>query len=243
MEHGSIRKTPTAPGMRNRVRTAGALGLAVAACMLGGGAVAAESGSAAAVNNPEGYVQNRADEFVRNSAGECWHTRAWSPEDRILPCNPELAQKEEPAPPPVVAKVEPPQPMPKKISLSSDAYFGFDKATLRPDAEDKLNQIVQMIQGTKNTRIQITGYTDPIGSDRYNQTLSQRRAQAVRDYLVNHGIEPSVIAADGRGEQDLVATCPGKTGQALIQCYQPNRRTEIEFSALEASPGQQQQPQ
>jgi OmpA-OmpF porin, OOP family len=79
------------------------------------------------------------------------------------------------------------------------------------------------------------GYTDRIGSDAYNLKLSQRRAQAVKDYLVTKGIEPNRVYTEGKGEANPVKQCadPSPKGEVksraqLIACLQPNRRVEVE---------------
>jgi OOP family OmpA-OmpF porin len=82
-------------------------------------------------------------------------------------------------------------------------------------------------------KLQIRGYTDRIGDDTYNLELSKRRAAAVRDYLVSSGVVPSFIEMHGLGKADPVVDCSGKRGASLIDCLAPNRRTEIEFSAME----------
>jgi OOP family OmpA-OmpF porin len=79
------------------------------------------------------------------------------------------------------------------------------------------------------------GYTDRIGPDAYNLALSQRRAQAVKDYLVSKGIEPNRIYTEGKGKANPVKQCPDPSAKGevrnrtqLIQCLQPNRRVEVE---------------
>jgi OOP family OmpA-OmpF porin len=74
-----------------------------------------------------------------------------------------------------------------------------------------------------------TGYTDKIGSDKYNDRLSLRRAQAVKAYLVSQGIEANRIYTEGKGKRNPVVTsCTQKNHKALIACLAPNRRVEVE---------------
>ena len=121
------------------------------------------------------------------------------------------------------------------VILDANTYFDFDRDTLRPEGREKLIDVVKRIEGFKRVEhITITGHTDPIGSDAYNQALSQRRAASVRDYLVEQGIDANRITAQGVGEYQPVATCPGKRGRRLIECLQPNRRVEIEISGVNA---------
>ena len=75
----------------------------------------------------------------------------------------------------------------------------------------------------------ITGHTDRIGSDNYNQKLSERRAVAVNDYLMSQGIEERRLHTVGKGETEPVVDCKGVRGKQLIQCLQPNRRVVVEI--------------
>jgi len=81
--------------------------------------------------------------------------------------------------------------------------------------------------------IQVTGHTDRIGSDKYNQTLSEERANAVREYLISKDIPANRITAAGMGESQPVtqaSDCTGPRSQKLITCLQPDRRVEIEVA-------------
>ena len=84
-------------------------------------------------------------------------------------------------------------------------------------------------------KVMIRGYADRIGPEGYKQVLSQRRADAVRDYLIARGLVPSYIETAGLGSSDPVAECPKLRGAALVDCLAPNRRTEVEFSAVEVT--------
>ncbi|UOO83286.1 OmpA family protein [Uruburuella testudinis] len=77
--------------------------------------------------------------------------------------------------------------------------------------------------------IRIVGHTDRLGSDTYNLALSQRRAETVRQYLIQRGVPAGVMSAQGMGEAQPVQECSSDLGRtALIACLQPNRRVEIE---------------
>jgi OOP family OmpA-OmpF porin len=180
--------------------------------------VAADSGDA--------YVNDSTVTVVRSGFGECVRTSSWSKDITHPECNPAQVAAVEPA-------VQEPRRSVQRINLSSDAYFGFDKAELKPEGQAKLDEVAAEMQGTQDPRIQITGYTDRIGTEDYNLDLSQRRAEAVRDYLVGKGIETEIIETAAMGEKDPVVSCEGKTGNELIQCLSPNRRTVVEFSAFE----------
>ena len=74
----------------------------------------------------------------------------------------------------------------------------------------------------------VTGHTDRIGSDAYNQKLSERRANQVKDYLAAQGVDSGIISSAGKGESEPVVQCEGnKATKKLISCLQPNRRVEI----------------
>ena len=151
-----------------------------------------------------------------------------------LPVAP-LRMAEAPPPPPV-AKPAPPPPAPapppqvQKISLDSKALFDFDKAVLKPEGKAAIdNQVVgKLAQVQKLEVVLVTGHTDRLGSEAYNQKLSERRADAVRDYLVSKGVDKAKIETLGLGEKQPVVQCDQKNRQELIACLQPNRRVEVE---------------
>ena len=111
--------------------------------------------------------------------------------------------------------------MHKKISLAADTYFDFDKATLKPEGKQKIDEIVRELKANPSIRVLIEGHTDSIGSDAYNQRLSERRAMAVADYMESEGIEASRITTKGWGKTKPVASNKTKEGRAQ------NRRVEI----------------
>ncbi|CAN5169727.1 porin OmpA [soil metagenome] len=135
----------------------------------------------------------------------------------------------------VVAPPPPPPPAPRfeKYTLSATELFAFDSTGLRMP-QPKLDEIAAALgrHGEVN-EVVITGYTDRIGSSQYNQKLSERRALAVKTYLVGKGIEESRLKAQGKGEADPVVTCTDKKLPALIKCLEPNRRVEVEDITIE----------
>ena len=151
-----------------------------------------------------------------------------------------------PPPAPAPAVVEPPAPAPapapvptppparfEKVTMSATELFGFDSAKLGPD-QPKLDDIVSFLNNNPTVeRITITGYTDRIGSATYNQKLSQRRANAVKDYLVGKGVVASRLEAVGKGKDNPVVTCNNKKRSELIKCLEPNRRVEVEQITVE----------
>lgn len=186
----------------------------------------------ASAAGPEGYAADTASSIVRSNFDECWRTSSWNKDIANAECDPTQTALAEPP----VATPEPLRTV-QRINLASDTYFGFDKAELNPEGLAKLDTLVADMRGKQDPRIQITGYTDRLGTEAYNMNLSQRRAEAVKDYLVSKGIETEIIDTTAMGPRDPVVNCTGKTGNALIQCLGPNRRTVVEFSAFEVVEG------
>ncbi len=81
--------------------------------------------------------------------------------------------------------------------------------------------------------VTIKGYTDRLGSDAYNLELSQRRADAVKAYLIGKGVAASRLVAIGKGKADPVVRCEDSERTALIKCLEPNRRVEVEQITVE----------
>jgi outer membrane protein OmpA-like peptidoglycan-associated protein len=106
----------------------------------------------------------------------------------------------------------------------SDVLFDFDKATLKPAAREKLAKVSGIVLAYPGLKLAVEGYTDSIGSDEYNQTLSEKRANAVRDYLVSQDLSESSVSAQGFGKADPVAANDTNAGRAL------NRRVELVVS-------------
>ena len=134
---------------------------------------------------------------------------------------------------PMPAPLPPPAPRFEKYSLSATELFGFDSAQLKLP-QPKLDEIANALKGDASVRqVAIIGYTDRLGSDKYNQKLSEQRALSVKNYLVSGGIEANRLGAQGRGEANPVVMCTNKKRADLIQCLEPNRRVEIESIALQ----------
>jgi OOP family OmpA-OmpF porin len=99
-----------------------------------------------------------------------------------------------------------------------------------------LDQFTKDLRGTTYNHIHVTGYTDRIGSDAYNQRLSEQRADAVKAYLVqSDGIDASTIIADGKGKSNPITKsgeCIGGRSAATVACLQPDRRVELEVTTI-----------
>ena len=141
---------------------------------------------------------------------------------------PKPAPVAQPAPPP-------PPPAPKKpavVNLGSTELFEFNKAVLTDQAKAKLDaEVVAKLKGLGQVRyINVNGHADRLGSPQYNQRLSEKRADAVRAYLVSKGVEAGSIETFGFGKTTPVKACPdSKDRKSTIECLAPNRRVEIEI--------------
>lgn len=146
----------------------------------------------------------------------------------------------QPAPAPVVVQAPPPAPVapaavpPTRVSLSAESLFGFDADTVKPEGRMALDKFSRDLAGTTYGSISVEGHTDRLGSDAYNQKLSEQRAAAVKSHLVGTGLDGSRITAVGKGETQPV-TQPGdcKGNQrtaALVACLQPDRRVDVEVT-------------
>lgn len=135
-----------------------------------------------------------------------------------------------PAPAPIIAPPPPPPaPVMKKYTLSASELFGFNSAKLGPN-QPKLDEVAATMNANADiASVTIVGYTDRIGSNAYNQKLSEQRANSVKAYLQGKGVAESRLTAVGKGEADPVVECKDeKKRPALIKCLEPNRRVEIE---------------
>jgi OOP family OmpA-OmpF porin len=123
--------------------------------------------------------------------------------------------------------------LPQKVEYSTDAFFDFDKATLRPEGRAALDELVQELGEIKYGSIRVVGHTDRLGGDDYNQTLSERRAAAVKEYLTRKSIPAEQIETMGKGKSEPTAqtsSCMGPKSDRLVKCLQPDRRVDIEVA-------------
>lgn len=146
-----------------------------------------------------------------------------------------------PAPAPVVEEAPAPvapQIVEKNFALNSDVLFAFGKDSLKPEGVAALNALYQQIVEfqPKDGNAVVVGYTDRIGSDAYNQKLSEARARTVANFLVSKGMAASKVAIEGRGEANPVTgtKCNGVKAKAqLISCLAPDRRVEVRVSGVQ----------
>lgn len=126
---------------------------------------------------------------------------------------------------------------PRVISLKADALFAFDRyslADMRPEGRAELDKLAgQLKELGQDARMNIVGHTDRLGSDAYNQRLSQLRANTVREYLIAQGLPAGNMRAAGRGESQPVVQCSQRNRTELIACLAPNRRVDVEVSGIQ----------
>jgi OOP family OmpA-OmpF porin len=199
--------------------------------------------------NERSYVtdsSNSGSQVVRSGFGECWHS-GFGPAPVGPECNPNYrAPIVQAAPPPAAVVIAPP-PKPvivaiaaptrnvtvQRVSLDADALFDFDKAVLRPEGRTMLDEFVGKLQGVDLEKIATIGHTDRFGSPAYNQSLSERRADAVKAYLVTKGIPSTRVQTEGKGEMQPVTKsgdCQGAKSAKVVACLQPDRRVDIDVT-------------
>jgi len=198
--------------MKNVYRIGG-LASSIAVGLLFANTVLADAGGT--VN--ESYLGDAKHHYVRDSSGNCVRTSSWKAEDMTIDCGAE--------PPPVVENVPvpPPAPVYEKTTMSAGALFDHDKSTLKPAGQQSLRDLGDTIKakGARVVDIDVIGHTDSDGSEEYNQALSVRRAQSVKDYLVSEGVDPAIIDVSGQGELNPITSNATKEGRAQ------NRRVDV----------------
>jgi OOP family OmpA-OmpF porin len=191
-------------------------------------ALALAAGSAFANNVPN--VTDASGNAVRDASGTCVMSSGISSPE----CMPKAAAPAAAAPAPSPAAPAAPaaaaKPAPASVKqaivIQADALFDFDKSVVRPDGKKTIDAAIAKLAGVAVEMVIATGHTDSVGTDAYNQKLSERRAAAVKEYLVSKGIPASKITTIGKGESQPVATNKTKEGR------QKNRRVDIEFKGV-----------
>jgi OOP family OmpA-OmpF porin len=209
------------------------LALAVScALMLGVGASAA---NAQTTTDKRGYVTDTRGDVVKSGTGLCWRTSSWTPALAIAECDPDLVPAAPMARPTIAAPaavVAAPQPAAERVTLAADTLFDFDKAVLRPAGRTALDDFVVKTKDINPEVILATGHSDRIGSEKYNQILSERRAAAVKAYLLSKGVESNRVQTEGKGESQPVTKageCLGAKSTKVIACLQADRRVDVQI--------------
>ena len=198
--------------------------------------LAATSGALAAGEDRSGmYLTDSAGKVVMNSTDLCWRTSNWTAPTPATAtdadCQCEKVCKPTPVTVPTVkAPAESAKPLDRKMSVSTETLFDFNKSTIRPTGASKLDEVVAIYKRSTVEVIIVVGHADRIGSEAYNQTLSEKRAAAVKGFLVRNGVPTNRIYSEGKGEREPVTTSAQCKGvKNLKACLQPDRRVEIEI--------------
>ena len=225
------------------------------ACAL---ALSALSGTAAAQSTAakdSSYVFDNQGAVLMTASGLCVHTASGPPPLWNAQCDPAFvsapigkpvppapqALVEQPAPraapvvaqapaPIVIAAVKP-APVLVKVTVDADTLFDFDKSELRPAGRDSLDAFAGKIKEINPEVISAVGHTDRMGTESYNQSLSERRVATVKTYLMSKGIAAERIHTEGKGETQpatKAGECPNDKSAKVIACLQPDRRVVLE---------------
>ena len=202
--------------MKIDYRIGGLITSIAAGVLFASSAIAHEGGMA-----NQSYVGDSSGQNVMDSSGDCVRTSSWNVEDMTVECGAVVEVVEEvvvvpPPPPPPVVKYE-------KTTMSTTALFDFDSDVLKEEGKVSLHEVGDSIKakGAKVVDIDIVGHTDSTGPADYNQGLSERRAQAVADYIISEDIDASIIDVSGDGESNPIANNDTREGRA------ENRRVDI----------------
>ena len=187
----------------------------------------------------------------RNGTNElCWRNAFWTPATANAACDGALKPPPPPAPPPaprvappppppppapavvapapVPVPVAPPAPVSEKVQFESGANFDFDKSVVKPGDQAKLADLVDKSKGIALEVMVLTGHTDSVGTNAYNQKLSIARAEAVKNFLVGKGVERNRVYTEGKGETSPLADNKSADGRAK------NRRVAVEVFGTRA---------
>ncbi|MDO5679656.1 MAG: OmpA family protein [Pelistega sp.] len=170
-------------------------------------ALSASAGVAQA-QTVDNWVSNYGLTWMNGTNEYCWQNNFWTPATALQGCGGQQA------PAGITAN---------KVTFNADTFFDFDKATLKPEGRNILDQVADQVSKLNLESLIAVGHTDSVGSDAYNQRLSERRAASVKNYLVSKGVPADQIIASGKGESAPVASNATREGRAQ------NRRVEIEI--------------
>ena len=181
----------------------------------------------AVANNKIYWIAPDGD-YARATDGTCVRTILWTEEKSIDGCE---GRAEKPVPAPVAAKpavkevVAPAAPAYRALSLASGASFALGGSILNAEGKAAVAALLVKFDGETINSVIVEGYTDDRGDAAYNQHLSEQRAQAVKDELVAHGVDASIIKTAGFGESKPIADNNTRDGRAQ------NRRVAIKVEA------------
>jgi OmpA-OmpF porin, OOP family len=208
-------------------------------------AVFMQAGATDIQANPKysAYLQDGRGVIVRSANGLCWRSGYWTPADAVAGCDgelvPPIAKPTAPdiVPPVAAAPVTPPAPpLPCdfSVTLNSDQTFAFNSGVLGNAAKKRIDRdvLAKLASCEKTDLITITGHADRLGSQTYNQKLSEKRANAVAAYLKSKGVTAPINIV-GLGETQAIKNCENMSPRKkLIECLAPNRRVVVEAQGV-----------
>lgn len=190
-------------------------------------------------SNSDGYVYDTPSVIARDNYGNCVRTAEWSISNAVRECDAGLFKTVAVTQPLAVAAtpapVAIPQPTQLNTSLSADEAFDTNKAELKPAAKAKLSQLAKSIANAQYEKVSITGHADRTGSASSNQSLSERRANAVHNYLVSEGLATNKMVSTGVGSSQPKTSssdCGKLKSKQLRACLAPDRRVDINVSGI-----------
>lgn len=184
-----------------------------------------------------GYQYDTQGNVLRDAKGNCLRSSQWSPTNAIAACDPRVVEQRS-------GEVPVREKKGKLVSeagvteittgvdilvLQAGKEFDFNSAEVSAATKQRIADKLASHRDVYVHRVFIDGYTDKIGDKDYNLGLSQRRADSVKAVLVANGIPPERIVVTAHGMDNPIVSCPDATGDALIACLAPNRRTEAKF--------------
>ncbi|CAN5320643.1 hypothetical protein BH11PSE11_BH11PSE11_37060 [soil metagenome] len=195
------------------------------------------------------YLQDHRNVVVRSSSGLCWRAAHWTSTDAIPGCDgelvvpvakvtaPEIVSPSAPTPTPVAAPVSPSMQVRRcdfSVTLDNDQVFSFGRSSLRPSAKVAIdNAVMAKLKDCKKIElITITAHADRLGSEQYNQALTDRRAESVAAYFKSSGVSAQ-IDTFGAGKRQAIKNCDMEhDAKRLVDCLAPNRRVVIAIRGL-----------
>lgn len=207
-----------------------AIALSCLGLSLASGAFAHDTGMAHAA-----HVGDSSGHLITDGFGNCVQTSSWTKDQDLTDCGaPAPVVEAAPEPAAVAAAAPAPSPMPrmisKMVSLKAGALFDVNSANLKPAGQSELTALANQLKDMSEIQnIKIVGHTDSSGAEAYNQQLSERRAIAVKNFLLDQGIPAETMATLGMGESSPIASNASADGRAQ------NRRVEITIEGAEAT--------
>jgi outer membrane protein OmpA-like peptidoglycan-associated protein len=183
-------------------------------------AIMRAEGSAGAQYCPDKLEQAKA--MAKDGAETYWACHTQEGLNKLAEAR-RLAQEVEQCKPPPKPMPKPAPPPPPKMIELRGVHFAFDSAQITPEGQRILDEQVETLKENPGLKVEIAGHTDAIGTDAYNQGLSERRAQSVKGYLVSKGIAAGRLKTVGYGETRPIASNDTEAGRAQ------NRRVELKI--------------